>query len=104
VEAWVRSQQDTCGIHGGQNSTVTIFLSGYFGFPFSASFRQCSILMFSDMLLLLEGQTDQAWIPNKKQGSFGNWVAFHMKTRFLVLKGLKPSACGDWREGGLICP
>jgi hypothetical protein len=39
-------------------------------FPLSVSFHQCSILIFIYMLLLLEGQTGEAWKPSKKRCSF----------------------------------
>jgi len=39
-------------------------------FPLSVSFHQCSTLIFIYMLLLLEGQTGEAWKPSKKRCSF----------------------------------
>jgi len=46
TEAWVRSQPSTCEISFGPSVTVTEFFSQYFGFPLSAQFHHCSVLIF----------------------------------------------------------
>jgi hypothetical protein len=42
------------------------FVSEYFVCRLSVSFHQCSVLIFSCMLLLTEGQTAEAWEPSRK--------------------------------------
>jgi len=46
TEARVRSQPSTCEISGGPSGSVTEFFSQYFGFPLSAPFQHCSVLLF----------------------------------------------------------
>ena len=41
-----------------------MFFSEYFGFPLSVSLNQCSIFVFTCMLLI-PGQTGEAWEPSK---------------------------------------
>ena len=48
------------------------FLSEYIGFPLSASFHQCSILISNHMLLLPERKSDEVWEPSQNQPYFGN--------------------------------
>jgi hypothetical protein len=70
AEARVRSEVGTCEICGVQSGTGTgFFFSEYFRFPLSVSFRRCSILICIYMLLLA-GQTGEAWEPSKKQWPF----------------------------------
>jgi len=45
TEALVRSQPSTCEISGGPSGNVTEFFSQYFGFPLSAPFRHCFVLI-----------------------------------------------------------
>ena len=45
TEALVRSQPSTCEISGGLSGNVTEFFSQYFGFPLSAPFRHCFVLI-----------------------------------------------------------
>jgi len=46
--------------------------SEYFDLSLSISFYQCSLVIFIYMLLLPEGRTGEAWVPSKKQCSYGN--------------------------------
>jgi hypothetical protein len=48
--------------------------SAYVGFALPIPFQQCSMIIFIYMLLLPEGQTDEAWkptVPFRKSGSTG---------------------------------
>ena len=47
AESQIRSQASTCEICVGHSDSKTRFLSGYFCFPLSLSFRQCSLLIYS---------------------------------------------------------
>jgi len=53
-------------------------------FPLSVSFHHCSILFFIGMLLLPQGQMDEAWELSKKQSSFRNPEALDSKVLPLV--------------------
>ena len=61
----------------------------------SASFLQCSTLIFSCMLLLPERQADEICESSKQERSFGNRGALHTEVFFLsavpYLKGLDSS-------------
>ena len=46
AEARVRTHVNPCGIYGGQSGSGTGFFPEYFGLALSASFHQCSILIF----------------------------------------------------------
>jgi hypothetical protein len=60
AEARVQSQFSLCDICGGQSSTGTGSSPSTLGFPLSASFHQCSILIVIYVLLLQEGQMGEA--------------------------------------------
>jgi len=64
VRARFRSQFRLCEICGGQSGTETNFFPR---FPLSILFHQCSILIFTYMVLLPERQTGEAWEPSKKK-------------------------------------
>ena len=76
TEIRVRSQIIPCEICGGQSGKVTGFYSECFGFTQSLSFHQCSILIFTYMLLLSEGRAGEVWEPSRKQCCFGSLAAF----------------------------
>jgi hypothetical protein len=92
AEAWVLSQDSPCEISGEQSGTGTGLSPNTSGLPLSSPFHQCSILIFIYALLLEEGQTGKAWLPSKKQCSFGNWEELDRKvlSPVLVFKGLRP--------------
>jgi hypothetical protein len=65
TDVWVRPQARQCKICGGEVALDKYF-SAYLGFPLSISFQQRSILIFSYVFLLQEGQRGQAWEHSTK--------------------------------------
>jgi hypothetical protein len=67
----------------------------YFGFPLSASFHQCSMLIFIYMLLLHEGRLGEVWEP-LNSNDISKIVEHWIEKCHLVFKGL------TWKERGLL--
>jgi hypothetical protein len=69
AEARGRFQASPCMV--GIVARARVFTDD-FGFRLSASFHQCSILIFIFMFVLREGQTDEVWESPEKQYCFGS--------------------------------
>jgi hypothetical protein len=74
------------------------------GFPLSLSFHQCFTLIFICMLLVLEGQRNEAWKSSKKQWEGNRWVLDREVLSVFWLKheqheGLYRSECSACRSG-----
>jgi hypothetical protein len=81
-EARIPLQVNPCGVCFGQNGTGTGFPpSRYYDVPMSVSFRQCSILVLTYLLLLPEEQMVETSEPCKRKvfrnsGSTGQRTSF----------------------------
>jgi hypothetical protein len=80
AEAGFRSQASTCDICGGQSRTGTDFSPSTLVFPCQYHSHQGCIFFFIYLLLLLEGQTGEAW------ESFRNRRALDRKVHLRTLR------------------
>jgi hypothetical protein len=79
AEVWVLFQASPYKICGGQICSETGFPLEFLGFSVSVSLHQCSILTFTHMLLLSEGQRRKIW---KKAVLFRKLGSTELKSAF----------------------
>ena len=75
------------------NVALAQVFSELLGFSLSVSFHQCSIIIFTYMLLLPEKQRAEAWERSEKQYSLGNRGALVRKVLYFHIFRLYSFKC-----------
>jgi len=77
------------------------FLSEYFGFPLPVSLHQCSMLIFTFMMLFAEEQSGEAWVTSKQIIYFRKSEEPERKLlSFHLVKSMKMSMKNLWNSRG----